>query len=142
MDLQQQIQQFLASQQNGASSPLLLPRMQIMQVDGETGARNAPIGPESSCLAIDRTHKGGLLVWFIQTDQVGNKTTVADYDMTPHVHEEPPDFNKLQSLIESMATKLDQQIAANDELTKQVAQQTTAQEELFKRVNSIEEVLK
>lgn len=129
MDLQQQIQQILASQQmGGASSPLLLPRMQVMQVDGEAGARNAAIGPESSCLALDRTYKGGLLVWFIQTDQAGNKTTIADYDMTPHVHEEPPDYNKLQSLMETMAAKLDEQSAAYNELVKRV----NTMEEAFK----------
>lgn len=110
MDLSQQLQQLLSSQMNpGAipSSPLLFPKMEIMQVDGENGARNAPMGPNSSALAIDRSYTKGLLVWFIQTDSVGNKVTVSDYDMTPHVHEEPPDFNKLQSLMESMATKLD-----------------------------------
>ena len=99
-----------------------------MQVDGEAGARNAAIGPESSCLALDRTYKGGLLVWFIQTDQAGNKTTVADYDMTPHVHEEPPDYNKLQSLMETMAAKLDEQSAAYNELVKRV----NTMEEAFK----------
>ena len=128
MDFQQQIQQILANQQMSASSPLLLPRMQIMQVDGEVGAKNAPIGPDSSCLAIDRSYKRGLLVWFIQTDQTGNKITVADYDMTPHVHEEPPDYNKLQSLMESMATKLDEQANAYNELVKRVS----TMEEAFK----------
>lgn len=119
MDLQQQIQALLANQGN-TSSPLLQPRMQLAQVDGEAGARNLPMGPDSSCLAIDRTYKAGLLVWFIQTDQCGNKITVADYDMTPHVHEEPPDFHKLQSLLESMAAKMDQQTAAVDDLTKRM----------------------
>lgn len=124
MDLQQQIQQLLNNSSGGftgQSSPLLFPRMQIMQVDGETGARNAAIGPDSSCLALDRTNKAGLLVWFIQTDQAGNKTTVVDYDLTPHVHEEPPDYHKIQSLMENMAAKLDQQIASYDELSKRVA---------------------
>lgn len=131
MDIQQQLQQLLAAQSggmNGGTSPLLLPRMQIMQVDGEVGARSAPMGPDSTCLAIDRTYKNGLLVWFIQTDQAGNKVTVTDYDMTPHVHEEPPDFHKLQSLMENMAQKLDQQSTAFDELTKRV----NTMEEAFK----------
>lgn len=120
MNLEQQLQQILVNQ-SAQSSPLLFPRMQIMQVDGENGARNAAIGPDSSCLALDRTYKNGLLVWFIQTDQAGNKVTVTDYDMTPHVHEEPPDFSKLQSLMETMAAKLDQQTTAYDELTKRVS---------------------
>jgi len=127
MDLQQQIQQLLANQ-GSVSSPLLQPRMQVAQVDGETGARNLPMGPDSSCLAMDRTYKSGLLVWFIQTDQTGNKVTVADYDMTPHVHEEPPDFNKLKSLLESMASKMDQQSAAMEDLTKRM----NTMEEAFK----------
>ena len=127
MDIQQQLQQILAGQA-GQTSPLLFPRMQILQVDGEAGARNAAIGPDSSCLAIDRSYKNGLLVWFIQTDQAGNKITVSDYDMTPHVHADPPDFTKMQSLMESMANKLDQQ--------------STAFEALQKRVSTMEEALK
>ena len=131
MDLQQQLQQILTSQSGqftGPTSPLLLPRMQVTQVDGEQGARSLPMGPDSSCLALDKSYKGGLLVWFIQTDQSGNKVTVMDYDMTPHVHEAPPDFNKLQSLLESMADKLDQQSAAFDQLTQRV----NTMEEAFK----------
>ena len=131
MDIQQQLQQILSSQAGqygSATSPLLLPRMQVAQVDGESGARSLAMGPDSSCLALDKSYKAGLLVWFIQTDQAGNKVTVMDYDMTPHVHEAPPDFNKLQSLMESMAAKLDQQSAAFDDLTK--------------RVNSMEEAFK
>lgn len=124
MDIQQQLQSILAGQQNpysGATSPLLMPRMQVTQVDGEVGARGLAMGPDSSCLAMDRTYKNGLLVWFIQTDSSGNKITITDYDMTPHVHEEPPDFGKLQSLLENMASNVD---------------------DLTKRMNAMEEALK
>jgi len=130
-DIQQQLQSILAARNGaygGPSSPLLLPRMQVTQVEGEAGARNLAMGPDSSCLALDKSYTKGLLVWFIQTDSAGNKTTVKDYDMAPHVHEDPPDFNKLQSLMESMAAKMDQQSIAFDELTKRV----TNMEEAFK----------
>lgn len=117
MDTIQQLQQLLSSQNSGLNdqtNPFLLPRMQVMQISGEQGARNAAIGPDSTCLAIDTAYKDGLLVWFIQTDSAGNKVTVADYDLIPHVHKEPPDFNKLQSIMESMASQM-------DDLTKRVS---------------------
>ena len=127
MDIQQQLQQILANQA-GSTSPLLLPRMKIVEVCGESGARALGMGPDSSCLAVDTSYTAGILVWFIQTDQAGNKSVIKDYDLTPHVHKDPPDFNKLQSLMESMAKKLDQQSVDFEELTKRV----NTMEEAFK----------
>ena len=106
-NLQQQIQQILANQ-TSPTSPLLMPRMQIIQTAGEAGARSIPMGPDSSCFAVDTTYKEGILVWFVQTDSTGNKVTVADYDLTPHVHKAPPDFDKMQSLMEKMYNDMQQ----------------------------------
>ena len=127
MDLQQQLQQILSNQSSfGVTNPILLPRKEIDQVDGEQGARNFPMGPNSSCIALDRTKS--LLAWFIQTDASGNKTVVAGYTLTPYVPEQPPDFNKMQNLMESMATKLDEQSTAFESLTQRVQKM----EEAFK----------
>ena len=105
----QQLQQFLASQQKpyGQTSPLFIPKTEIPRVSGKSGAENLPMGPDSTVLAVDESYTSGLLVWFIQTDGTGRKTMIADYDMTPHVHEDPPDFKKMQTLMEDMASRLD-----------------------------------
>lgn len=106
-NLQQQIQQILANQASPAS-PLLMPRMQILQVSGEAGARNIPMGPDSTCFAIDTTYTEGLLVWFVQTDSAGNKVTVADYDLAPHVHKAPPDFDGMETMMKKLCDNMEQ----------------------------------
>lgn len=113
--------------QNGrAMSPLLMPRMEVPQVDGETGAWNLAVGPNSTVFALDRTKT--LLVWFIKTDQAGNKENVSGFTLSPYVPEQPPDFGKIQSMLESVSQKLDQQASRYDALEQKV----TTLEEAFK----------
>lgn len=122
----EQIMSGLNGQNGRAMSPLLMPHMDIAQVDGEIGARNLAMGPNSQTIALDRTKN--LLCWFIKTDQMGNKEIISPYTLTPYVPEQPPDFNKLQAMLETVIQKQDQQAAAYETLSQ--------------KVNSLEEAFK
>lgn len=75
---------------------------QVLQVNGENGARAVNLAPNSSKLALDMS---GLILWLITTDGAGYKT-VTPYDITPHKVEAAPDFSSLEDRI----TKLEKDI--------------------------------
>lgn len=113
--------------QNGRGmNSLLAPRSEVPQVDGEAGAWNLAVGPNSTVFALDRTQN--LIVWFIKTDQLGNKELVSGFTLSPYVPKQPPDFDKIQSMLESVSQKLDQQANRYDALEQKV----TSLEEAFK----------
>lgn len=75
---------------------------QVLQVNGENGARAVNMGPNSSKLALDMS---GLLVWLITTDGAGYKT-VTPYDITPHKIESAPDYSALESRLSKIEKDL------------------------------------
>ena len=120
--------EMLNSINKNSGSPLLMPKKTISQVDGKQGAYALPLGPDSSDFAIDKSIKNATVVWFITTDSMGNKTTVEPYALSHYEPEQPPDFNKIKEMMESINNKLDAQSMAYDGLAK--------------RLNNLEEALK
>lgn len=68
------------------------PRMEVVKVNGENGARAFPMGPNSSALLLDIS---GTLVWAVTTDGAGYKT-VAPFDIAPHQEAPAPDYTGLE----------------------------------------------
>lgn len=71
------------------------PRMEVVKVNGEGGARAFPMGPNSSALLLDIS---GTLVWAVTTDGAGYKT-VAPFDIAPHQEAPAPDYTGLEARI-------------------------------------------
>lgn len=92
-------------------NPIVAPRMEIPQVSGEGEARSYQMGPSSSVLLLDRTQP---LVWVVQTDETGNKTSVAPFTITPYEPEPVPDIKGL----EERFTQLEERMSKFEELMK------------------------
>lgn len=70
-----------------------LPHYDVIQVNGENGARAFQLGPNSSVLLAD---KEAAIIWLVCTDGAGYKTVTA-YDITPHMAAPQVDLNNLES---------------------------------------------
>ena len=79
------------------------PRYEVIKVNGEAGARNFRMGPNSNALLLDNT---AAIVWYAQTDGTGY-LTVTPFDITPHQTPKPVDMNDLSARV----TKLEEIIA-------------------------------
>lgn len=79
------------------------PRYEVIKVNGEAGAKNFRMGPNSSALLLDNT---AAIVWYAQTDGTGY-LTVTPFDITPHQIPKPIDMNDLSARV----TKLEEIIA-------------------------------
>lgn len=67
------------------------PRYEIIKVNGEAGANNFRMAPNSSALLLDESAP---IVWFAQTDG-GGYLTITPFDITPHQQKPPVDLNNL-----------------------------------------------
>lgn len=67
------------------------PRYQIVKVNGEAGARNFRMAPNSSILLLDETAP---IIWFVQTDGAGYSNPIP-YDITPHQVVVAPDISQI-----------------------------------------------
>ena len=72
-----------------------LPRQEIIRVNGENGAKAYQMAPNSSALLLDESAP---LVWLIQTDGAGYKTTTP-YTIAPYQAQPAPDYNSLNDRI-------------------------------------------
>lgn len=73
----------------------MLPKQEVVKVNGENGARAFQMAANSSALLLDES---GLLVWLVVTDGAGYKS-VMPYDITPHKTAAETDFSSLESRI-------------------------------------------
>jgi len=71
------------------------PRMEVIKVNGENGARAFPMGANSSALLLDVS---GTIVWAVTTDGAGYKS-IAPFDITPHQEAPTPDLSSLETRI-------------------------------------------
>lgn len=90
------------------------PRMEIVRVNGEPGARAYEMGPNSSAMLLDVC---GTIMWAVATDGAGYKS-IEPYDITPHQAAPIPDFNSLEARI----TKLEEVIANASTVTANAQQ--------------------
>ena len=79
---------------------------QVIQVNGENGARAYQMGPNSSDLLLDSTAP---LVWLVQTDGAGYKT-LTPYKIEPYVPEPPIDVKSLEERIASLEVTLKEEL--------------------------------
>lgn len=77
---------------------------QIVRVNGEGGARNYQMPPNSSALLLDETAP---LVWLVQTDGAAYKT-VTPYTIEPYKPTPQPDISSLVDRI----TRLEEMVNA------------------------------
>lgn len=71
------------------------PRYELIKVNGEGGARNFRMAPNSQALLLDET---AAIVWHAQTDGTGY-LTVTPYDIMPHQQIPPVDINNLAARV-------------------------------------------
>lgn len=109
-----------------SSSPLRplysAPRYEVIRVNGEAGARNFRMGPNSNALLLDNT---AAIVWYAQTDGTGY-LTVAPFDIVPHQTPKPVDMNDLSarvSKLEEIIANVQQSNTGTSKQTKKQRQQ-------------------
>ena len=95
--------------QNQYLQNLVMPQQQeVVKVNGKNGVDAYQIAPNSSALLLDTTAS---IVWLVQTDGAGYKTSTA-YDITPHIPEEEAQYKTLEERI----SKLEETINAKSNI--------------------------
>ena len=79
------------------------PQMHVVRVNGQAGARNVRMAPNSDALLLDETAS---IVWYAQTDGTGY-LTVTPFDVFPHQTQAPVNLNDLSERV----TKLEEALA-------------------------------
>ena len=87
---------------NYTPSPVMPITSQIIKVNGEAGARNLHLAPNSSILLLDENNP---IVWFIQADGAGYFNPIP-YDLTPHQAAPQIDLNQLGENLNQIDTRL------------------------------------
>lgn len=78
---------------------LMLPTQQeVIKVNGKNGVDAYQMAPNSSALLLDTTAS---IVWLVQTDGAGYKTSVP-YDISPHTPEEEAHYKTLEERISKL----------------------------------------
>lgn len=81
------------------------PRYEVIQVNGENGARAFAMAPNSSALLMDATAP---IVWLCTTDGAGY-LTASPFSIAPYQQEKPVDVKTLEERIERLEAKLSEQ---------------------------------
>lgn len=76
---------------------------EVIKVSGKNGVDAYAMAPNSSVLLLDTTAP---IVWLVQTDGAGYKTSTA-YDITPHASEEEVQFRSLEDRITRLEEVID-----------------------------------
>lgn len=96
-----------------------LPRMQVIRVNGEAGARNLRMAPNSSALVLDETAP---IVWYAQTDGTGY-LTVTPFDVNPHQAQQPINLDNLTARVAKLEEAMANVQQSNIGITKQPKKQ-------------------
>ena len=81
------------------------PRYEVIQVNGENGARAFAMAPNSSALLMDATAP---IVWLCTTDGAGY-LTASPFSIAPYQPEKTVDVKTLEERIERLEAKLSEQ---------------------------------
>lgn len=95
------------------------PHYEIIKVNGEAGARNFRMGPNSSALLLDET---AAIVWLAQTDGTGY-LTVTPFDLAPHQAAPQVDLNKLVARVSALEEIINGNNQSNSFSNKQYKKQ-------------------
>ena len=108
---------------NVLSNSLLVPRHIAAQVNDEREIYAVPMGVNSSDWVLHSTKP---LIYFVATDQYGNKTSILPFDIAQHVSEPEPTMQDVKNI----ESHLDDRISSlKDELSQLI---TTKIEEALK----------
>lgn len=88
----------------------------VDQVDGEQGAREVAIPPNSEKLVLD---KSGEMIWLIKTDSYGMKSLVAPYDIKPHKTEQAVQYDAIDARLKRLEEILSEFTADSSATDKQ-----------------------
>ena len=83
-------------------TPVMPITSQIIKVNGEAGARNLHLTPNSSILLLDENNP---IVWFIQADGAGYFNPIP-YDLIPHQAAPQIDLNQLGENLNQIDSRL------------------------------------
>lgn len=87
------------SQFSGIYNPYVpQPKVDIVRVNGENGAKAYQMPPNSNTLLLDESAP---IVWLVQTDGAGYKT-ITPYTITPFKPEPPVDVKSLENRIKKL----------------------------------------
>ena len=75
------------------------PHYEVIKVNGEAGANNFQMAPNSSQLLVDNTNPN--LIWLVQTDGAGYLTALP-YDVTPHQVQPQINLNDLAERVKNL----------------------------------------
>lgn len=78
------------------------PRYEIVKVNGEAGARNFRMAPNSAALLLDETAP---IVWLVQTDGSG-LLTPTPFDIVPHQTPQQVDITNLATRVAQLEEKI------------------------------------
>lgn len=109
-----QYNSFVPSQYNPPA-----PHYEIIKVNGEAGARNFRMGPNSSALLLDET---AAIVWLAQTDGTGY-LTVTPFDLAPHQAAPQIDLNNLVARVSALEELINANNQSNTFSNKQSKKQ-------------------
>ena len=90
---------------NYQSRPSMLPRLEVIKVNGEAGARAFNMAPNSSQFLADTTNANR--IWLAQTDG-GGYLTVTPLDVAIPQPVSPPDFSSFEERINNLEKKYEQ----------------------------------
>lgn len=96
-----------------------VPRFEIIKVNGQEGAKNFRMAPNSTALLLDSTAP---IVWHVQTDGAGF-LTATPFDVSPHQTPKPVDMNDLSARVTKLEELITNVQQSNIGTTKQSKKQ-------------------
>lgn len=93
--------------------PITMPAQmptKVPSLAGRDGVEKLTLPPDSSIIAIDANDP---IVWYIETDSVGAKKTIAPFTITPYKPEEPEDINTRLARIEERLARYESNFIAD-----------------------------
>lgn len=108
-----------------------LPHYEIIEVNGEEGARSIKMAANSSIILADKNNP---IVWFAQTDGAGY-LTVTPYDVVPHQVKPPINIDDLAQRVSQLEEIINAR-QSNSQSIKQVKKQQSANSTLQKNVET------
>ena len=105
------------------------PRYELIKVNGEAGARNFKMAPNSATLLLDETAP---IVWLVQTDGSG-LITPTPFDIVVHQPPKEIDINNLAARVAELEERLNEQ--SNTFSSKQSKKQRQRNDQSYESTN-------
>ena len=109
----------------GFSRNSLLPHYEIIKVNGEAGARNLRMAPNSSIILADNNEP---VIWVAETDGAGY-LTVTPWDIVPHQVKQPIDVENLAQRVSQLEEVINARQSNSQKSTKKQFKQQQSTEQ-------------